>query len=159
MNPPVGFLPPKGGVPAQPGRGESEVLFRLRTSEIVNVMSRPRHTPLAGERARSLRLEMTVSEARVWQILKNGQCGARFRRQVPFGPWIVDFCAFHPRLVIEIDDPTHAWRDETERSAFIEASGFPMLRLTNHFVAQDLVAVYGTIRYWVEELKQGRRPR
>ena len=122
-------------------------------------MSRPRHTPLAGERARSLRLEMTGSEARVWQILKNGQCGARFRRQVPFGPWIVDFCAFHPRLVIEIDDPTHAWRDETERSAFIEASGFPMLRLTNHFVAQDLVAVYGTIRYWVEELKQGRRPR
>ena len=113
---------------------------------------------MAAERARNLRAEMTVSEARVWQILKNGQCGARFRRQVPFGPWIVDFCALHPRLVIEIDDLTHAWRDETGRSAFIEGSGFPILRLTNHFVARDLDAVYGTICYWVEELKRGRRP-
>ena len=102
---------------------------------------------------------MTVSEARVWQILKNGQCGARFRRQVPIGPWIVDFCALSPRLVIEIDDQTHAWRDEEDRTAFIERNGFPILRLTNQFVAQDLNAVHGTISYWVAELKQGRRPR
>jgi very-short-patch-repair endonuclease len=90
--------------------------------------------------------------------LKNGQCGARFRRQVPLGPWIVDFCAFHPRLVIEIDDPTHEWRDEFDRTMYIEGKAFPIHRLTNKFVAQDLTAVHGTIDYWVAELKQGRRP-
>jgi very-short-patch-repair endonuclease len=122
-------------------------------------MPRPRHTQLAAERARSLRRKMTISEARVWKVLKNGQCGARFRRQVPFGPWIVDFCAFQPRLVIEIDDPTHEWRDEFDRTMYIEGKGFPILRLTNKFVAQDLTAVHGTISYWVAELKQGRRPK
>lgn len=102
---------------------------------------------------------MTISEARVWQVLRKGQCGARFRRQVPFGPWIVDFAAFWPRLAIEIDDRSHEGRGEEDRTAYIEGQGFPMLRLTNELVTQDLAAVCGTVRYWVAELKAGRRPR
>ncbi len=121
-------------------------------------MPRPGHTNLAATRARDLRKEMTVSEARVWQVLKGRQCGARFRRQVPIGCWIVDFASLRPRLVLEIDDQSHDWRDETERIEYIEARGFPILRLTNEYVAKDLGAVQRTISYWVADLKAGRRP-
>ncbi len=122
-------------------------------------MTRPRHTSQAASRASELRREMTISEARVWQVLKNGQCGARFRRQVPIGIWIVDFASLRPRLALEIDDPTHDWRDEEERTEYMEAHGFPILRFSNHDVADDLEAVRHTVTDWITELKQGRRPR
>ena len=122
-------------------------------------MVRPRHTELAGRRSRALRREMTVSEARVWQAISNRQTGARFRRQVPIGIWIVAFASLCPKLVLEIDDLSHDWRDEDDRCAYLEAAAFPVLRFTNREVAEDLPAVFNTIALWVAELNQGRRPR
>ncbi len=60
--------------------------------------------------------------------------------------------------MLEIDDESHDWRDETERIEYIEAEGFPILRLTNKYVAEDLGAVQRTVSLWVAELKAGRRP-
>ena len=61
--------------------------------------------------------------------------------------------------MLEIDDPSHEFRDERdeeERTAYIEGRGFPILRLTNRYVAKEVVVA--TISYWVAELKAGRRP-
>jgi hypothetical protein len=67
-------------------------------------MARPSHTTKASIHAKEMRRAMTVSEARVWGAIKNKTLGVRFRRQVPIGPWIVDFCSLDPRLSIEIYD-------------------------------------------------------
>jgi len=120
---------------------------------------RPHHTPIAGTRAQALRRSLTVSEAGVWGGLKNKATGARFRRQVPCGHWIVDFCCFDPKLVIEIDDTSHEFRDEDTRTAYLESLGFAVLRFTNRQVAQEFPEVIGTINAWIAHLRAtGRAP-
>jgi very-short-patch-repair endonuclease len=101
---------------------------------------------------------MTISEACLWDGLKGGAYGARFRRQVPIGIWIADFACFDPKLVIEVDDPTHDYRDEEERTRYFEKEGFVIFRCTNQEVAQDVGAVLESIAYWVVELRKGNRP-
>lgn len=105
-----------------------------------------------------LREELTISEARLWSGLKNRATRARFRRQVPIGIWIADFASFDPRLVIEVDDPSHDWGDETERTAYLEARGFAVLRFTNKDVATEISDVIATIEYWVETLRETGKP-
>ncbi len=70
------------------------------------------------------------------------------------GRWIVDFACLNPRIVIEVDDTSHDWRDERERTGYLEALGFVVLRFTNKEVAQDLEDVVTTICRTVEALRQ-----
>jgi very-short-patch-repair endonuclease len=121
-------------------------------------MGRPIHTRHAGVQAKELRRTMTLAEARVWRRIKGGATGARFRRQVAIGSWIVDFAALDPKLVLEIDDESHAFRDESDRIDYITRAGFPMLRFWNDDVYRDVVGVVGTITYWVEHLRRTGRP-
>ena len=45
----------------------------------------------------------------LWQRLRRKQLdGLRFRRQVPLGPYIVDFLCAKQRLIIEVDGGQHA---------------------------------------------------
>ena len=101
---------------------------------------------------------MTISEAALWDGIQRKQTGARFRRQVPIGIWIVDFASFSPKLVIEVDDETHRWRDETERTREIESRGFTILRFDNREIAQHPDDAVGTVRTWVQCLREGRNP-
>ncbi len=121
-------------------------------------MARPDHTEPAGYRARRLRSRLTVSEARLWAGVKNRGSGARFRRQVPIGPWIVDFASFDPKLIIEVDDTSHDWKDESDRTAYLESLGFTVLRFTNHQIATDAEAAVATVAAWVSHLNRTGRP-
>jgi len=121
-------------------------------------VSRPRSTNLADWRSRQHRRLQTVSEARVWRSIKAKRLGVRFRRQVPIGNWIVDFACLAPKLVIEIDDESHLYRDETERTAFIESQGFAILRFWNSEVATEYDGVIGTIQNWIAAPLDGRDP-
>ena len=116
------------------------------------VMPRPEHTDLAARRARRLRNSLTVSEARLWPHLKNQATGARFRRQVPIGVWIVDFASLQPKIVIEVDDSSHQWRDETVRTNYLESRGFVVLRFSNRQIAQELDDVVEIITLTVSDL-------
>ena len=59
------------------------------------------------EAARTLRRSQTVSERVLWQALRNGKLnGARFRRQHPIGPLVVDFYCAKERLIVEGDGPS-----------------------------------------------------
>jgi len=115
-------------------------------------MPRPRHDHDAAAFARDLRQEMPWSEARLWTAIRNKATGARFRRQVPVGRWIVDFASIRPKLVIEIDGDSHNGHDETERTAHIESQGFTILRFTNEDVRDNATGVFDTIVAAVEEL-------
>ena len=94
---------------------------------------------------------MTISEARLWSGIRGGRTGARFRRQVPMGHWIADFACFDPKIVIEVDDTSHDFRDERVRTAFIESLGYRMLRFDNADVAQQVDEI---IRYISAEVSR-----
>ncbi len=121
-------------------------------------MARPSHTRLAATRARLLRRELTIAEAHLWGGLKNRATGARFRRQVPIGIYIVDFAALRPRLALEIDDDSHELKDETERTQYITSRGFALLRFTNHEIYHDVNAALATVANWVAYLEKHGRP-
>jgi len=77
----------------------------------------------ARDRARALRRQMTEAEQRLWRMLRMRQInGCRFRRRVPFGPYIADFVCHEARLIIEVDGGQHdaASQDEVARGRFLE---------------------------------------
>jgi adenine-specific DNA-methyltransferase len=68
---------------------------------------------------------MSSPERILWKILRNGQLGAKFRRQHPIGPYIADFYCAQAKLVIEIDSDTGHGTEEAEnhdarRDAYME---------------------------------------
>ena len=50
-----------------------------------------------------MRRHPTPTEHILWQAIRGGRLGVTFRRQVPLGPFIVDFLAPGARLVVEVD--------------------------------------------------------
>ena len=108
-------------------------------------------TPEIQKRAKELRRRMTFAEQVVWQMLrKHRQHGFYFRRQHPVGRFILDFCCAPAKLCIEIDGPIHDDQRErdAERTAWLEAAGYRVIRFRNeevmearHLVAQRIQAV------------------
>jgi very-short-patch-repair endonuclease len=58
--------------------------------------------------ARSLRLDL--GEDILGARLRGSRFRAKFKRQVPIGRYVVDFCCRAARLIVEIDGVQHAWR-------------------------------------------------
>jgi very-short-patch-repair endonuclease len=79
--------------------------------------------------------------------LRNAQLGGhKFRRQLPIGPYIVDFVCYDQRLVIEVDGGQHAdnARDRS-RENDLEKLGFRVLRFWNNDVLTNTEAVLDKI--------------
>ncbi|HEV7768629.1 MAG TPA: endonuclease domain-containing protein [Thermoanaerobaculia bacterium] len=58
--------------------------------------------------ARDMRHEPTSAEARVWEWLRDRRINDRkFRRQVPIGPYILDFYCAELKLAVELDGAQH----------------------------------------------------
>ncbi len=94
--------------------------------------------------ARRLREAMTEPERRLWAQLRRRQItDARFRRQVPIGPFIVDFACVERKLVIETDGDTHTLAEayDQQRTAYLEADGWRVLRFTNDQVMREMPGV------------------
>jgi very-short-patch-repair endonuclease len=88
----------------------------------------------AAQRARQLRRASTDAEKCLWRELRLKLPQHKWRRQMPIGPYFVDFACFADRLVIELDGGQHAnavLADET-RTRFIEAQGYGVLRFWNN---------------------------
>ena len=114
------------------------------------------HNPLVvtlerTQRARLLRQSPTDAERHLWSVLRNRGVGPKFRRQVPIGPFIVDFAAIDERVVIEVDGGQHAEsvRDQG-RDRYLEAQGFRVLRFWNTEVLTNLEGVVTAIRRAVD---------
>ena len=102
---------------------------------------------LLTDRAKSLRHHSTDAEGRLWGALRNRRLGIRFRRQVVIGQYIADFCAAHPRLIIELDGGQHEDHKsyDAARTRYLEASGYLVLRFWNTDVLGRLDKVLTTI--------------
>ncbi len=98
-------------------------------------------------RARAMRGAPTDAELRLWRLLRDRRlCGLKFRRQVPVGPYIVDFLCVGAKLIVEADGSQHAEnpRDET-RDAYLARQGWIVLRFWNHEVMRNREGVLATI--------------
>jgi very-short-patch-repair endonuclease len=92
------------------------------------------------ERARALRGAHTDAEARLWAALRDRRLGGfKWRRQVPIGPFIVDFYCPSARLVVECDGGQHAEQIEYDerRTRFLGGEGLRVLRFWNSEVLNN----------------------
>jgi very-short-patch-repair endonuclease len=106
-------------------------------------------------KARGLRKKPTEAERILWRHLRLRQIGGcKFRRQQSLGLHIVDFVCLEKRLIIEVDGGQHSEQVayDTERSTWLEAQGFRVLRFWNHEVLKEIDVVKEVI---AEALSRG----
>jgi very-short-patch-repair endonuclease len=88
--------------------------------------------------AHKQRRSPSQAEVSLWRALRNRGLGVKFRRQVPIGPYVVDFVCLELRLIVETDGPIHAAAEQqardAKRDAYLKAEGFRMLRLPDDLV-------------------------
>lgn len=107
-------------------------------------------------KARALRRKMTVAERKFWSLVRDNRLGVKFRRQVPFGPYIVDFFCFSAKLVVELDGSQHYRAEGKEydfhRDEFLKAHGLTVLRFSNEefFANQE-----GICQVILEQVRNG----
>jgi acyl-CoA thioester hydrolase len=99
-------------------------------------------------RARTLREKATDAERMLWQKLRDRSLvGAKFRRQVPFPPYTVDFCCFEAKLIVEVDGSQHAEQiaEDLVRTTRLEGDGFSVIRFWNNDVLTNTDGVLEAI--------------
>lgn len=103
---------------------------------------------LLKQRSRELRKNMTMAEKKLWHQLRQQRLGGiQFRRQVILGKYIVDFIAFNPKIVIEVDGSQHfdKLNYDQKRTNYLESLGYVVLRYWNNEVLKDINAVLNDI--------------
>ena len=99
---------------------------------------------------RVLRRNMTDAEQALWKRLRGHQIkGYKFRRQHPFGDYILDFVCLEAKLVIEADGGQH--NESTQdlvRDQALASAGFRVMRFWNNQVLNEIESVVESI--WLE---------
>jgi very-short-patch-repair endonuclease len=93
---------------------------------------------------------MTEPERKLWRELKRLPVAAsHWRRQAPIGPFAADFVCHAARLIVEVDGAQHGFESErrrdAERTLYLEAAGYRVLRFWNHEVLKERQVVMDTI--------------
>ena len=98
--------------------------------------------------AREQRRKPTRAEEALWQALRGGALGARFRRQHPIGDFVLDFYCAEAKLAVEVDGSTHderpgydGWRDSE-----LQRRGIRTVRFASDVVESDLAGVLRRLR-------------
>jgi very-short-patch-repair endonuclease len=102
----------------------------------------PHHRPTAKRIrnfAKTMRRERTDAEAAMWRLLRHRRLALfKFRRQVPFRSFILDFVGFEKQILIEIDGSQHASSErDTARDAVLTTEGYRIARYWNNDVLQQ----------------------
>jgi very-short-patch-repair endonuclease len=74
---------------------------------------------------------MSISEKWFWNAVRKDQLGYRVRRQVPIGPYILDFYIPSVKVCIEVDGEQHELRrvQDSDRDVFLAEFGILTLRI------------------------------
>lgn len=112
------------------------------------------HNHKLTPRAQELRKNMTKEERKLWyEYLHNYPF--RFRRQVAFGNYILDFYCAAVKLAVELDGSHHyeqAGQDyDRKRTIFLNSLGITVLRFSNLDVLHNLAGVCEAIDMAVQE--------
>lgn len=106
--------------------------------------------------AKANRRQMSEPAKRIWLQLRAGRfMGIKFRREKVIGPYIADFAANDPKLVIEIDGDTHDQDDESDRvrTGILNQHGYRVVRYSNDDVMQNLEGILMNLAAVVAELR------
>jgi very-short-patch-repair endonuclease len=98
---------------------------------------------------RNLRNAPTEAERTLWRYLRGRQLeNCKFRRQHPHGNYILDFTCLERCLIVELDGSQHFENAhyDANRTQFLEAAGFGILRFWNNDVFNNLDGVLDVIR-------------
>lgn len=98
-------------------------------------------------RARILRQSDNDAEWQFWLEVRNRRLnGLKFVRQLPVGPYFVDFACRDAKLVVELDGSQHAGSAYDEiRNDFLISSGWQVARFWSHDVLQNRDSVLETV--------------
>ena len=98
----------------------------------------------------------TEAELRLWRLLRDRRLNSlKFRRQVPVGPYIVDFLCVGAKLIIKADGLQHAESPrDNARDAYLESQGWKVLRFWNNEVFLNPEGVLETILAHADLTKQ-----
>ncbi|MFC7379944.1 endonuclease domain-containing protein [Brevundimonas sp. GCM10030266] len=112
--------------------------------------------PLTHERARRLRRPLSPPEARLWvRVRAHRLHGFKFRRQHPFGPYILDFYCAAARMAVEVDGRVHDDPDRAEhdlrRTRWLASQGVRVIRIAADDVKNELDGVLAFIARVVRE--------
>ena len=109
----------------------------LRGGEGVGVLIVPTTvSSSAVQRARRLRNGATEGEKKLWSELRTWKnlYGLQVRRQVPIGPFVVDFAIHSAKLVIELDGEFHFTPEgrskDVKRDRFLAQAGYSIVRIS-----------------------------
>jgi very-short-patch-repair endonuclease len=148
--PDPGSLSPcgRGKGPAAEGSGKGEGAARrwVRGNE-AGLTKRQRLPATTVFRSRDLRRNAGPVELALKAALRRALPEARFRHQAPFGPYHADFCSHGAKLIVEVDDATHAERRDRDeaRTRFLNAEGYRVLRFWNNDVMTSIEGVVAEI--------------
>lgn len=104
--------------------------------------------------ARKMRKNLTDAERKLWKHLRlRGVGGHKFRRQQIIGKYIVDFACMEKKLIVEVDGGQHGENVayDSERTAWLEAQGFRVVRFWNNEVLENVEIVSDSILRVLEE--------
>ncbi len=106
------------------------------------------------QRAHKMRKEPTEEENKLWHILLK-KIRPRFLRQRVIGNYIVDFCCPKLKLIIEVDGEQHYMPEnekyEDRRTAYLEKSGYKIIRFYNSDINKLIKNAEQTIIYTCKE--------
>lgn len=109
----------------------------------------PRYSQNLIPVARKLRREMSDAEKKHWSVLRGKQLGSKFRRQVPFGKYVLDFYCHEEKLDIELDGSQHYTEEgkacDTIRDQRLQEQGIEVVRFSNLEVLQNIDSVMDVI--------------
>ena len=103
----------------------------------------------ASHLPQQLRNGSTDAERMPWRQLRSRQIeGCTFRRQHPFGDYILDFACLERMLVVELDGGQHGDRVEQDerRTRVLQSAGFVVLRFWNNEVFEQIDGVVEVIQ-------------
>lgn len=128
--------------PARGGVLDAEEAQRLR--QVIAEHGTDNRTPARGL-AKLLRRNPTEAERALWNALTNDRrfAGREFRRQVPVGPYVVDFVSFPIRCVIDLVPPSEseeAAHTRAEKRAWLAEHDYKIAEFKAEDVERDLPA-------------------
>jgi very-short-patch-repair endonuclease len=99
--------------------------------------------PRLRKHGRTMRRASTDAEQNLWYLLRDRRLdGIKFRRQVPFKSYILDFVCFERKLVVEIDGGQHTdSKADQARDDLLRADGFHVARYWNNDVLRNAEGV------------------
>jgi very-short-patch-repair endonuclease len=131
--------------PLPSGRGQGEGAASHKSTAMLYDITKRRAGKTAF--ARKLRTAETKEEYYLWFDLRNRRLnGYKFARQIPLGPFVVDFLCREKHLVVELDGGQHCESpNDARRTKWLNANGYSVIRFWNYEVRFEREAVLETI--------------